>query len=642
MAVLANPSGPLSVGASGTLQGDRFTVLGRVRYGYSQGFWDEWYVLGEDGEPFWIGEDEYEFTVTRVFDVDDVPAWEDCEAGATIRAGERAWHVDERDVARCEGGEGQLPFVVTQDEETRFVDLSNAGLFATIEWGDDGARYFVGRSVPVKSIQMDYDVEGGDTLEAERAASAGGRRRVVKKGGREVSLNCESCGAPPSSPPPPGATSMTCEFCSQEMDLELDRVTCSECGAGIAIHSAEASSVGCPNCGARHEVAKDGLHLLAKLDKKKIKMPLAVGMKGNFRGRDWRIVGHVRAKEVDEGQVYYANSFCAFNEDEGYAWFEFENGHPSFNQAVRSAPANFNVRGAAARQKFQLHGTRWVVFERGTMTIDHIEGELSWVASVGDRTGYMDAISPPFMLCAEWSEGDGGRSEMEWSRSEWLEPEELEKAFGLNRGAVTARGVAPHQPYPHSESDKAFGKVGFLTVLVNLAFIVWVAVAGRGREIAQMTLQPADYAQEFITEEFTVTGGPALCRATFEAPVDNAWVYFDCALIDAQDNALLEFSAECSYYHGRDSDGGWSEGSRSDDVDFKVEKPGTYRLLVKGGGGIGNATGGWPGPPVQITLKEGVRQFRWAIIVLVLGIVVLVVVAIRKGSFQSKKWGESE
>ncbi len=50
---------------------------------------------------------------------------------------------------------------------------------------------------------------------------------------------------------------------------------------------------------------------------------------------------------------------------------------------------------------------------------------------------------------------------------------------------------------------------------------------------------------------------------------------------------VSEFGNDASYYHGQDSEGSWSEGSRSFSSYFKVNKAGSYRLLLYGQGGSG-------------------------------------------------------
>ena len=50
-------------GATGTLSQQRFFVLGRVRYSFGKGFWDEWYLEFNDGTLGWLIEDNHELSL---------------------------------------------------------------------------------------------------------------------------------------------------------------------------------------------------------------------------------------------------------------------------------------------------------------------------------------------------------------------------------------------------------------------------------------------------------------------------------------------------------------------------------------------------------------------------------------------------
>ena len=50
-------------GASGTLLKKRFRVLGRVRYSFGGGFWDEWFVELSDGKSGWLSEDHHQLAL---------------------------------------------------------------------------------------------------------------------------------------------------------------------------------------------------------------------------------------------------------------------------------------------------------------------------------------------------------------------------------------------------------------------------------------------------------------------------------------------------------------------------------------------------------------------------------------------------
>ena len=49
----------LRIGARGRLEGEPCHVLGRLRYGYAGGYWDEWFVSLEAGaRQLWLQEDD--------------------------------------------------------------------------------------------------------------------------------------------------------------------------------------------------------------------------------------------------------------------------------------------------------------------------------------------------------------------------------------------------------------------------------------------------------------------------------------------------------------------------------------------------------------------------------------------------------
>ncbi|MCA9320042.1 MAG: DUF4178 domain-containing protein, partial [Planctomycetes bacterium] len=359
MAVLADTPGPLFVGGSGEVAGHEFRVLGRVRYGYERGFWDEWYLEASDGASFWIGEDERQFTLTRRLALDEtLPAWDELEPGATLRVRGHPYHVDERDLARCEGGEGQLPFVIAAGEKVPFVDLSGEGRFLTLEYEGEGPpRVFEGRRIPYTAVRMDYDASGAvasPALAAERAASEGSRRRVVKTSGRELAINCESCGAPQTSKLE-GQDDLVCEFCGLTIDLSLERRPCGDCGATVALHSIDAASASCPQCGALHEVLPEKLQLLSQLNEKpKRAGPFRIGMVARLRGEIWRIVGYLRTFMRDEGIKYHTHAYLLFCDRQGYAWLEIDAGHASFFREIDERPKGLNPKTMRRTQTFQF------------------------------------------------------------------------------------------------------------------------------------------------------------------------------------------------------------------------------------------------------------------------------------------------
>jgi len=171
MAVLAQTPSPLFVGGTGELLGRKFSILGRVRYGYERGYWDEWYLAFDDGSTAWVGEDENNFALESHDDTETAPIeYADAFPGQTVQLGETAFHLDEKGIAICEGGEVQLPFTIVSGERVPFLDLSLGDKFATVEYDieDQTARVFRGRRLDISDLRMDYT--------AEEAGATGGLR----------------------------------------------------------------------------------------------------------------------------------------------------------------------------------------------------------------------------------------------------------------------------------------------------------------------------------------------------------------------------------------------------------------------------------------------------------------------------------
>jgi Domain of unknown function (DUF4178) len=107
--------------AKGSLRGTRFETLGRVRYDFGRGFWDEWYLQFEGGTTAWLTEDNHELCLE--WRVNEAPPPDNGFARVTL--GGIEFVVEERGEARCVGAEGELPFVVTLGERYRYIDGSS-------------------------------------------------------------------------------------------------------------------------------------------------------------------------------------------------------------------------------------------------------------------------------------------------------------------------------------------------------------------------------------------------------------------------------------------------------------------------------------------------------------------------------------
>lgn len=144
-------------GATGSLFHKRFNVLGRIRYSFGQGFWDEWFLEFEDGSTGWLTEDNHEFALEEEELKVNVPPFEKLRPGAKLHLKGKQFYIEEIGLAECLGVEGELPFPVLTGEKYHFADGStpDGNYTIGIEYDKTPPTVFTGRWLKHASLQLD-------------------------------------------------------------------------------------------------------------------------------------------------------------------------------------------------------------------------------------------------------------------------------------------------------------------------------------------------------------------------------------------------------------------------------------------------------------------------------------------------------
>ena len=145
-------------GGGGTVSGrGSFVVLGRIRYSFGKGFWDEWFLEFGDGSTGWLMEDNHEFALETESASQDVPSFTSIAPGSRVRARDVDFVVEEVGQAECLGVEGELPIMVQTGEKYAFADGSSPdGIYTLgIEYDQDPPTVFIGKWLKYEEIRMD-------------------------------------------------------------------------------------------------------------------------------------------------------------------------------------------------------------------------------------------------------------------------------------------------------------------------------------------------------------------------------------------------------------------------------------------------------------------------------------------------------
>jgi len=184
-AALVEDGSPLTLGASGTIDGKTFTIIGRIQYQFGLGFWNEWYInMADDaGGPAWIGEANGMYFFTRLkkdAKLSSELQFDDLHAGGTVMVDGSEFFIKDIQTSKVVSGEGELPFPFESEYEAPVVDLVRRdGTFATLDFSEDKILVFVGKAVSFRDLHLArirsvYGFKSGD---AEPVAATTGANK---------------------------------------------------------------------------------------------------------------------------------------------------------------------------------------------------------------------------------------------------------------------------------------------------------------------------------------------------------------------------------------------------------------------------------------------------------------------------------
>ena len=600
----------LAVGDRGTVDGQGFTVMGRARWSWERGSWDEWAVRLDDGGHRWISDDGERLTIED----DGVEAGRVRDPGRLapgnrVRLGTRLWTVREAGIATLAGIEGQLPDDARPGTALRFADLVSGEAFATLDCAGDGRI----------TLHQGRDATLGDLGIPARHPFADGARTTA------AALACAACAAPLPAPAA-GATESVCDHCGTRLDLAAERIPCPGCGVALPLlgRAAGSSWIGCPHCAAAVDVRAATPVLLGRLSRgDRPPSPHRLGDRLRFGTQDWRIVGRVRWREAWGRKTWSWDEFLLLptpptpaSRGLGIQWLVVERGHYGLATPMADGPA-WNHQHPNPAKPARHQGRLWTATddEPGTATITWAEGELTWEARIGDRVRFAEWIRPPEAITAAWD----GR-EIEWHHEEHLARPAVAKSAGLSEADLgPIAGVGPLEPYPHGARQLEALVAAGVGILVCL---VMALGASAGTPTAALVLPARGDGVELpvaVAGPVEITAAPTLLvlHARVE-PAADRWqaLAVEVARVgddgDLLDPTAPAAEAEFAFWdeRGRDDEGAWHDRVTEESALVRIAEPGRYaiRAVHEGNGTL---------QPAHIAVRRDAGISRWWWIVLV-------------------------
>lgn len=421
---------------------------------------------------------------------------------------------------------------------------------------------------------------------------------------------------------------------------------CPACGGALALRAAGYTvSVACQYCASILDVTNPDVRLITRYEEAVQQLEIPLGTRGRLRDIEWEAIGYLRRSERGS---YGWEEYLLFNPYHGYRWLVTNGRGWSFGETLTRAP---HWNGFSP----QLDGHAFTAFFRdGQAQVDYVIGEFYWRVQIGEEVGTDDYVRPGWMLSRE-----ANASEISWSLSQLLTPDEIEAGFGVT-APRDGWPPLPHQPSPYLRPLKTGAKIfGITAALLLLASLIF-----GGHRVLMETTLPVMMSSAGQTQSQTL--GPIIVTRPYQlvairaaAPgIDNAWVDVDYTLVDRATEETYEAYSVAEHYSGSDSDGRWQEGSGEATAKVAGIPAGTYDLVVEysgnlwgspspsaydyGAGGYGNGASGGRQATLQIQVSEGLIFPSNIMLALALLLLPLLYLLVRHIRFEKARQEESD
>ncbi len=350
---------------------------------------------------------------------------------------------------------------------------------------------------------------------------------------------------------------------------------CPSCRAAITrLIPGQAKFFGCPSCGDWFSISARGNLQPTKLPAKRwhsVPRLLKPGRAAKVGDVEYKIIASANKADKEYPEFTW-REYTLFHPLHGYLWFSEFNGHWLKLHRI-AAPA------LSSKTQTATHEDRtYRLFQRSRSTTLTAIGEFAENARE-KRPKYEEYIAPPYLLSLE-----AGASYREWFLGEHVERDEVAKVFGLEKEDLPSQsGIGPAQPRKIKFTQSALIRLSVVAMALVIVLQIIFSSSAAERQVVQMNENFPDSLSgaTVSSPSFLLEKDMSNLDFAYSSDVSNNWSEADIELVNEQTGESRGLSLGAEYYFGADSDGPWSEGSRSSDGIISSVEPGRYHVNVK-------------------------------------------------------------
>lgn len=364
---------PLQIGTSGSVSAGAFSLVGRIQYQYTDGYWNEWYALFEDGRAGWLSDASGQYALTFAETVPgELPPFESLRPGRPFNHAGMVYAASDVRTARCTAGQGELPFQVGQGYLARVADFRAGDRFLSLDYSDAQARVYAGGALGLADFKPQL------LRDPTQISDSAGRFR-----GKVAALACPSCGAPVA------------------------------CAVGVTVH------VVCPSCHAQVDTAGATATVLAAgAAMEAVPFTLELGAEANIDGARYVVLGKMR--RADEGGSFWSE-YLLYAAGRPFLWL-IETDEEWRRAAVLDRWPRWDGGGSA-----QVDGRVFGHTSDYRARVTFAAGSFNWRVRVGETVRVSEYAAGTAGLAAEIT-----AEELTWSLSTKLSLDQVRAWFGMH------------------------------------------------------------------------------------------------------------------------------------------------------------------------------------------------------------------
>jgi len=411
MAELFDDHSLLQLMASGQVDGQGFTLVGRLQYKYGDGTWTEWQALLNDGSTGSLSEDNGAYVFSRaVAPGRAIPPAEQFRVGTTTAINGRSYSVASNQSVALMAAQGELPHLPALGQSFAVVELR----------AQDGAQV----------LSIDY----GPTLTGEPPGVSVGRPVTLD----ELRM-----------------TGLKDESAKEEKGRQFG---CPNCGATVEVALAQSKSITCKACNSLIDLSSGiGGELRHAEQDEPVRPLIPLGATGTLEGVAWQVVGfqHRMGQEPGDDEQFGWEEYLLYNAKRGFAFLVDATDGWSLVRPVTGAPV-LAGNGQSARYGGATYKQQYAYKAETT----YVAGEFYWQVRRGQQTDNRDFAVDKKLLSMEQS-----ANEITWSAGAKIDSDLVAKAFKLE-GKKDLLKRTDAAPFTAARSIGIIPLIVFLIVLL--------------------------------------------------------------------------------------------------------------------------------------------------------------------------------